>query len=117
MKPKKDLIAAAQADGSIDRLNCLLSAAHILNCEANQLVEEAADLMSEKGLLLGNLKRMHNNFVKSADCYFKEFASMICTEKSKMDMFGDMESLDKMFREWAKLPAEWEPKKITEDGR
>lgn len=43
MKPKKDLIKAAEADGSIDRLNSLLSAAHILNCEANMLVEEAAD--------------------------------------------------------------------------
>lgn len=70
MKPKKDLIKAAEADGSIDRLNCLLSAAHILNCEANMLVEEAADLMNAKGLLLGNLKRLHNNFVKSADMYF-----------------------------------------------
>lgn len=48
MKPKKDLIKAAESDGSIDRLNSLLSAAHILNCEANMLVEEAADLMNAK---------------------------------------------------------------------
>lgn len=33
MKPKKDLIKAAEADGSIDRLNSLLSAAHILNAK------------------------------------------------------------------------------------
>ena len=76
MKPKKDLIKAAEADGSIDRLNSLLSAAHILNCEANMLVEEAADLMNAKGLLLGNVKRLHNNFVKSADLYFLEFSSL-----------------------------------------
>lgn len=87
MKPKKDLIKAAEADGSIDRLNSLLSAAHILNCEANMLVEEAADLMNAKGLLLGNVKRLHNNFVKSADLYFLEFSSLVETEKSKMDKF------------------------------
>ena len=41
MKPRKQLIDAAIADGSIDRMNSLLSAAHLLNCEANSLVEEA----------------------------------------------------------------------------
>lgn len=37
MKPKKKIIDAAIANGSIDRLNMLLSAAHLLNCEANNL--------------------------------------------------------------------------------
>ena len=52
MIAKKDLIDKATADGAIDRMNQLLSAAHILNCEANALVEEAADLMDKYGLLL-----------------------------------------------------------------
>lgn len=114
MKPKKDLIKAAEADGSIDRLNSLLSAVHILNCEANMLVEEAADLMNAKGLLLGNLKRLHNSFVKSADMYFLEFSSLVETEKSKMDMFRDMDDFDAKFREWAKLPSDWKPKESEE---
>ena len=107
MKPKKDLIKAAEADGSIDRLNSLLSAAHLLNCEA-------ADLMSAKGLLLGNVKRLHNNFVKSADLYFLEFSSLVETEKSKMDMFRDMDDFDAKFREWAKLPSDWKPKEVKQ---
>lgn len=114
MKPKKDLIKVAEADGSIDRLNSLLSAAHILNCEANMLVEEAADLMNAKGLLLGNLKRLHNSFVKSADMYFLEFSSLVETEKSKMDMFRDMDDFDGKFREWAKLPSDWKPKEVKQ---
>ena len=57
MKPKKKIIDAAIANGSIDRLNMLLSAAHLLNCEANNLVEEASDLMAENSLLLGDLKK------------------------------------------------------------
>lgn len=60
MKPKKKIIDAAIANGSIDRLNMLLSAAHLLNCEANNLVEEASDLMAENSLLLGDLKKLHN---------------------------------------------------------
>ena len=114
MKPKKDLIKAAESDGSIDRLNSLLSAAHILNCEANMLVEEAADLMNAKGLLLGNVKRLHNNFVKSAD-FFLEFSSLVETDKSKMDMFRYMDDFDAKFREWAKLPSDWKPKEAEDE--
>ncbi len=114
MKPKKQLINTAIANGSMDRMNMLLSAAHILNCEANMLVEEAADLMNAKGLLLGNLKRLHNSFVKSADMYFLEFSTLVETEKSKMDVFRDMDDFDSKFREWAKLPSDWKPKESEE---
>ena len=89
MKPRKQLIDAAVANGSIDRMNMLLSAAHLLNCEANSLVEEASDLMAENGLLLGNLKKLHNDFVRVADKYFKEFATLVTTDTAKMDMFSD----------------------------
>lgn len=110
MKPKKTLIEKAIADGSMDRLNQLLSASQILLCEANNLIEEASDLMAERGMMLGMLKKRHNDLVKSADDYFKEFASMITEDKSKMEMFGDMEEFDKSFRAWAKCPSGWEPK-------
>lgn len=109
MKPKKALIEAAQKDGSMARLNQLLSASHILLCEANGLVEEASDLMRKRGLMLGEIKQQHTRFVQAADSYFKEFASMITDEQSKMDMFGDMDKFDVYFRKWAKLPKEWDP--------
>lgn len=94
MKPRKQLIDAAIANGSIDRMNMLLSAAHLLNCEANSLVEEASDLMTENGLLLGNLKKLHNDFVRVADKYFKEFATLVTTDTTKMDMFSDLDGFD-----------------------
>lgn len=112
MKPKKNLIEAAVANGSMDRMNMLLSAAHLLNCEANSLVEEASDVMSQNGLLLGDLKKLHNDFVRVADKYFKEFAILVVTEKSKMDMFSDLDGFDSAFREWAKVPADWKPKEV-----
>lgn len=114
MRPKKQLIDRAQSNGSIDRLNQLLSASHILLCEANSLLEEAADLMERNGLLLGELKQLHSRFTKSADRYFCEFASMITTDKQKMDMFSDMDGFNEWFRKWAKLPKEWKPKQIEQ---
>ena len=112
MKPKKQLIDHAIKDGSMERMNMLLSAAHLLNCEANNLIEEASDVMAAKGLMLGDLKKLHNDFVRCADRYFKEFSSMITEDKSKMDMFGDLDEFEKSFREWAKVPNEWKPKEI-----
>ena len=117
MLPLKNLIETAKKEGAIDRMNQLLSAAHILNCEANAFVEEASDLMQDYGLMLESLKQLHNNFVKAADRYFSEFASMVETEQAKMYMFTDMEEVDKIFRDWAKLPADWKPRKEVEDGK
>lgn len=110
MKPKKNLIEAAVADGSMERMNMLLSAAHLLNCEGNNLVEEASEVMQAKGLLLGDLKKLHSDFVKCADRYFKEFATLITSDKCKMDMFDDLEGFDNAFRKWAKVPADWKAK-------
>ena len=110
MKPKKHLIARAEANGSIARLNQLLSVSHILLCEANGLLEEAADLMASNGLLLGELKQLHNRFTTAADRYFNEFASMVNTEKQKMDMFTDMDEFHELLRKWSKLPKDWKPK-------
>ena len=117
MKPKEYLIKRAIENGSIERLNILLSAAHILNCAANQYAEEAADLMEENGLLLGRLKQLHNNFIRSADMYFREFAGMVFNEQTKMAMFNDMDGFDKVFREWSKIEREWEPKNLEEYGK
>ena len=114
MKPKQQLIDQATANGSMDRMNQLLSAAHILHCEANNLVEEASDLMSSQGLMLGMLKKRHNDLTKSADVYFKEFAGMVVSDKSKMDMFSDLDDFDQSFRKWAKVPSDWKPKEVTE---
>ena len=61
MKPRKQLIDAAIANGSIDRMNMLLSAAHLLNYEANNLVEEASDLMVKNGLQVSKQKTVFNH--------------------------------------------------------
>ena len=102
------------ANGSMERMNQLLSAAHILNCEASCLIDEANDLMNTNGLKIGLLKKLHSDLIKSSDRYFKEFASMVCSEKSKMDMFSDLDAFDESFRKWAKIPVDWKPQEVEE---
>lgn len=112
MKPKKHLIESAIADGSIERMNLLLSAVQILLSEAKKLSDEASDLLFERGLLIGEVKKLHRDFERCAARYFEEFASLVETEKSKMDMFSDLEQFDKSFRKWAKIENCWKPKKV-----
>ena len=103
MKPKKEILERAAKNGSIDRLNSLLSAAHLLRCEAANLVSEANDLMIENGLLLGELKKYSNDLDKVQDRYFNEFTQMITSKQSGKDLFADCDEFDKNFRKWAKL--------------
>lgn len=91
------------------RVNILISAAHILNCTTNSYLEASADILEKNGMMIGEVKKMHNAFVKCADRYFREFAMMIDSNNAGMDMFEDMESFDKVFRHWAKIEEEWEP--------
>lgn len=114
MKPKKNLIEAAIADGSIARMTQLLSAVQILLCEAKNFSDEASDIMAAKGLLIGKIKKLHNDFEKCADRYFTEFSTFVGTEQSKMDMFSDLESFDKIVRSWAKCPDDWKPKEVEQ---
>lgn len=108
MKPKKTIIERAINNGSLDRVNRLLSSTHVMVCVANGYAEEAQDLLKSNGLALGELKKAFNAYQKAADVYFKEFASMVTNEK--MTMFSDMEEVDNIFRAWAKLEKNWKPK-------
>lgn len=103
MKAKKEIIRRAIENGAMEKVNRLLSAAHLLNCEANGLIEEANDILRENGLLVGELKKHHTDFVRCADRYFTEFATLVDGEKQKMEMFTDMEEFDKWFRKWTKI--------------
>lgn len=69
MKPKKITIDKAKANGSMKRVNILISAAHILNCTTNSYLEASADILEKNGMMIGEVKKMHNAFVKCADRY------------------------------------------------
>lgn len=113
MKPKQALIEIAKANGSIDRMNQLFSAIQLLNAQANSFAEECADILLSNGLLMGRLKQLHNNFVKAADNYFREFSSCIFDEERKMDMFNDIDGFSDVFYRWSKLERTFTPKDLS----
>lgn len=56
MRPRKEVIEAVLKNGVMDRVNSLLSAAHQLMCESNNIIEETDELLIDNGLRLGELK-------------------------------------------------------------
>lgn len=106
MKTKKEVIERFKSKGGLDRLNKILSAAHLLALEQNNLMMEAGDLCEDNGLLLGEIKMMRNRFEKEASRYFHSFGDLIDSDKVKLDMWGDLDDFDKSFRQWAKIDNE-----------
>lgn len=114
MKPKKQIIENADRRGVFHRVTRLLAAAYLLNSEANNIIDEAADTLSGHGLLLGELKRLHTDFIRCADRYFHEY-SQLAGENGVITYFEDLEQFDNDFRQWAGIPAGWKPQ-TTEGG-
>lgn len=100
MKAKKVIIDAAEADGTLRRVGRLISAAQILVCVANGFYEESTELLAEKGMLMGKIKKEFNGYTRAADRYFEEFALMV-NEREKMSMFRDMDMIEEKIRAWA----------------
>lgn len=103
MRAPKKAIQRAEANGSMQKVNYLLSAAYLLTAEANNLIEEAADVLRRNGLLIGELKKYHGDFVKSADRFFQDFQTMIDSPDRRGAFFKDLEDFDVAFRKWSKI--------------
>ena len=106
MRPTKQHIERFRQAGGEARLNQLISAVYILTSESQVLMDEAADLLQDFGMKIGEIKRAHNLFQKHADAFAHIVASMILPEQSK-NFWTDYEEFDKMFRDWAVLPIDW----------
>lgn len=116
MKPKKRIIEKAIANGSIERVDELMSASQILITEVHNLLDESIEILADNHLKGGVLQMVANRYLKAAEEYFKTFATCVYSDCKKMDMFEDIDEFDEMFREWAELPKNWEPKIVEYDA-
>ena len=113
MRPKKKVIERAERNGSIQRVNQLLSTTHLLVCTANNYFEESAEVLKQNGMLIGEIKKAFNDYVYHATMYFNEFKTMI-TEKSKMEMFEDIDKFDEYLRQYNNIEKVWKPKTLQQ---
>lgn len=101
MKPRKEIVDKAHKDGAIDKAALMLALSYVTLSAANNFMDEANDYIEPYGLNIGELKMAHNNFMKSADRYFKVCRDMFSKDCSAIDYFSDLESLEKAIKEWS----------------
>ena len=101
MKPRKEIVDKAYKDGAIDKAALMLALSYLTLSAANDFMDEANDYIDPYGLNIGELKMAHNNFMKSADRYFKVCWDMFSKVCPVIDYFSDLASLEKTIKEWS----------------
>lgn len=105
MKPRKELLDRFEQKGGNKALAAMFTAIHLLMSEAAVLTEELSDMLSENGLMLGELAMWHTRCSKASNAYLSQCAELIKYSRGDMmAMFRSFEDFDKMFREYVKLP-------------
>lgn len=115
MKPRKEIIDKAYKDGAIDKAAFLLALAYVTISTGNNIMEESNDWLDKYGLNIGEVKQAHNQFVKSADKYFKICWDIFSKECSALDYFKDLDDLEQKIKKWSDLDAKF--KEIDERTR
>lgn len=103
MKPRKEIIDKAYKDGAIDKAAFLFALAYVTISTGNNIMEESNDWLDKYGLNIGEVKQAHNQFVKSADKYFRICWDIFSKECSVMDYFKDLDDLERRIKEWSDL--------------
>lgn len=101
--PKKKVIERAKENGSIDRVDRLLSASHLLISVYLDMVSETQDILRDNGMFMGDIKEKYGTLQKAFDVYFYEFTKLINNDKRKKDYREDYDEFNASFRKWAKL--------------
>lgn len=99
----EELIEEARKSGMFDRCSRILSAVHLLMCQANNMLSEVEDLFAEHKILLDDIVVAQKRYYSCADSYFAEFAKIVNSEGVGNLMFSDLNEFDNMFRIWAGL--------------
>ena len=97
----------AEEAESGDRINKLLQLSHMLIAASTNFFSEAEDLLHERGLTLEPaINKSHEQFIRSSNSYFKEFAEMIRTEDEKNGFWDNLQDLEPRVRRWAGLESD-----------
>lgn len=101
MKPRKEVLDKANKAGAIDKAALMLSLSYLTLSAANNFMDEANDYIEPYGLNIGEVKMAHNHLTKAAERYFKTCVDTFSKDCSPMDFFNDLQTLEKVIKEWS----------------
>ena len=91
--PKKKIIDAAQADGTMAEVSRLLSASYLMANLMWSFFDDATDLLKSHGLLLGDMSRVTGRLNYSFKEYIATFRDVFRDQSAQMDFAGDFDTM------------------------
>lgn len=104
-------IDKAFANGSMERINKLLSASYLLHSVAKNLTDEASDIIRQNGMMMGRIEMLQNKSDDTFSHYAREFCSMITDKNTVLNWAEDVDKIEKIIREYAKCSEPFKVKK------
>lgn len=110
----REILEKAKASGMFEKASHMISAVHILLCQANNMIGEVEDMFAEHRVVLDDIVTAQRQYYKSADRYFAELGKIVDENKLGSVMFQDLDDFDNVFRVWAGLKQMGKPKSLMD---
>ena len=89
--PKKKLVDAATADGTMAEVSRLISASYLMANLMWSFFDDATELLKKHGLLLGDMSRVTGRLNFSFKDYIAVFRDVFRERSAQMDFAGDFD--------------------------
>lgn len=91
--PKKKIIDAAQADGTMAEVSRLLSASYLMANLMWSFFDDATDLLKSHGLLLGDMSRATGRLNYSFKEYIAVYRDVFRDQSAQLDLAADFDTM------------------------
>lgn len=105
----EDIIEEAKQSGKLEHASRVISLAHVVLSELNNIIGEVEDMFYEMKLVKDSTVAAQEKYYKAADAYFKEFGEIVEKNNLTMRMFEDIQDFDNLVKIWAKLKEQPKP--------
>ena len=91
--PKKKLVDAATADGTMAEVSRLISASYLMANLMWSFFDDATELLKNHGLLLGDMSRVTGRLNYSFKEYIAVYRDVFRDQSAQMDFAGDFDTM------------------------
>lgn len=91
--PKKKLVDAATADGTMAEVSRLISASYLMANLMWSFFDDATELLKKRGLLLGDMSRVTGRLNFSFKDYIAVFRDVFREQSAQMDFAADFDTM------------------------
>lgn len=113
----ENIIEEAKQSGKLEHASRVISLAHVVLSELNNIIGEVEDMFYDMKLVKDSTVAAQQKYYKAADAYFKEFGAIVEKNNLTMRMFEDIQDFDNLVKIWAKLKEQPKPQSLMHGCR